>query len=242
MPFASEVVAAGQDQFLSSATPRAGIGTRIATADGRVFRYARASSALVVGAVCQGPATLPLHLGNTPPVVSAGAFAFVYTPGAIGCVANYYADGMLQVDTNPGAGYAYTVSGHDAIVSGTPFMLMLKDPIQVGLTGTSRVGLIPNLYSSVLQMPTTTATGLIAGVAISPIAANEYGWLQTWGLCSVLIAGTPALGATVVAPGAVGGAGEVITAANLVTAQVVGQMAQVGAAGKYGAVYLRIAP
>jgi hypothetical protein len=35
---------------------------------------------------------------------------------------------------------------------------------------------------------------------------------------------------------------EVITTINLVTAQVVGQMAQLGVAGKSNAVYLRIAP
>lgn len=243
MPFVAEIAAVGQGQFTSSATQGAPVGTRIMSADGRVFRYCRASAGpLTAGTVCQGPATLTQHLGNTPPVVPVGATSFIYTPGALGVVANYYLDGLLQVDTNPGAGYSYAISGHDAVTSGTPFMLNLRDPIQVGLTGTSRVGLIPNPYISVIPMPGTTASGIIAGVAIYPIAANEFGWLQTWGLCSCLVGGTPALGATVIAPGASVGTMEVITAANLVTAQIVGQMAQLGVAGKSNAVYLKIAP
>lgn len=243
MPFATELAAVGQGQFTSSAVPLALAGARINTTDGRVFRYCRAGGGpLTAGTVVQGPATLSQHLGNTPPVVPAGATTFVYTPGAIGVVANYYTDGMLQVDTNPGAGFGYAIAGHDAVTSGTPFLLSLRDPIQVGLTGTSRVGLIPNPYGGVIPMPTATATGLLVGVATYPIPAGEFGWLQTWGLCSCLVNGTPALGATVVAPSAAIGAVDVITTTNLVTAQIVGHMAQLGVAGKSNAVFLTIAP
>lgn len=242
MAFANEVAAVGQGQFTGSASPRATLGTRIATNDGRVFRYCQAGGGpLTPGTVCQGPATLSQHLANTPPVVPVGATSFVYTPGAIGVVANYYTEGILQVDTAPGAGYSYVIAGHDAVTSSTPFVLNLRDPIQVGLTGTSRVGLVPNPYSGVIPTPATTASGLIAGVATYPLAAGEYGWLQTWGLCSCVIVGTPALGATVVSPCATIGAVDVITTTNLVTAQRVGRMAQVGAAtGKFNMVFLEI--
>src|SRR4030095_13880383 len=103
MPFATEVAVAGQGQFLSSARSQAVLGTRMPTADGRVFRYCQAGgSALVAGTVVQGPATLAQHLGNTPPVVPVGATSFIYTPGPLGVVANYYCDGLLQVDNNTG--------------------------------------------------------------------------------------------------------------------------------------------
>lgn len=245
MPFATDAIAAGQDLFVSSATPKASLGTRMPVQDGRVFRYCRAGSgaALVAGNVIQGPATIAAHLANTPPVVAIGATSFTYTPGAATATAGYYADGLLQVDTAPGNGYSYAVAGHDAIASGTAFTLNLKDPIQVALTGTSRVGLIPNPYNGAIQMPITTATGLLIGVATYIINAGEYGWIQTWGLCSALVTGTPALGAGVMAPGTVAGAMEVVTTTNLVVAQYVGRMAQAGAAtGKMNAVYLTIAP
>lgn len=243
MPFSTEMAAVGQGQFSSSVAQLATLGSRVMSSDGRVFRYCKAGGGpLTAGTVCQGPATLTQHLANTPPVVPVGATSFVYTPGAIGVATNYYCDGLLQVDTNPGGGYAYAIAGHDAVTSGTPFMLNLRDPIQVGLTGTSRVGLIPNPYNGAIPMPATTATGLLIGVATYPIPAGEFGWVQTWGLCSCLVNGTPALGATVIAPGAVVGAVEVITTTNLVTAQMVGRMAQVGVIGKSNAVYLTIAP
>jgi hypothetical protein len=244
MPFYTEAVVAGQDLFVSSTTPKASVGARMSMQDGRVFRYAKAGSvALVAGNVVQGAPTIAAHLGNTPPVVPIGSTVFTYTPGAATAAAGYYSDGILQVDTGPGAGYSYVVGGHDAIASSTAFALSLRDPIQVGLTGASRVGLIPNPYNGVVQMPVTTATGVLAGVAPYVINANEYGWLQTWGLCSCLVTGTPALGAQVMAPGTAAGAMEVVTTTNLVVAQFVGQMAQVGAgSGKFNAVYLKIAP
>lgn len=242
--FRSPVTAMGQDDFVSSATPAAGLGDRIETDDGRVFRYALAGAVdLVAGNVLQGPAIVPNHLANTPPAVAIGATSFTYTPGASTGTANQYAGGWMQVDTTPGNGYTYEVSGHAAIASSTAFTLYLKDAIQVALTTSSRVGLIANPYRGVIQMPVTTATGTIAGIATYIITAAQYGWIQTWGICSVLIAGTPALGASVMAPGAVAGAAEVIVAAGtLIVAQWVGNMAQVGVNTKNNAVDLRIRP
>jgi hypothetical protein len=135
------------------------------------------------------------------------------------------------------------VSTHGAITSGTAFTLFLKDPIQVALTTSSRVGLIPNKYTGVIQLPATTATGSIVGVAPYIISANQYGWLGTWGLFSVLTTGTPALGATVMGPGTAAGSAQVIVAAGtLIVAQFIGQMAQVGVDGKNCWVDLRINP
>lgn len=242
--FVQESIALGVDDFVSSATAVARLGCRAFTDDGRVYRYAQAGGTdLVAGNVLQSSAILANHLANTPPAVAVGAKSFVYTPGATAGAASLYSDGWLQVDTAPGNGYTYEVSGHPAITASTAFTLLLKDPIQVALTTTSRVGLIANPYKGVIQMPVTTATGTLVGVAPYVIPANYFGWIQTWGICSTLIAGTPALGALVMAPGATAGAAEVVTAAGtLLVAQIVGHMAQVGVAGKNNFVSLRINP
>lgn len=240
----SEVVAIGQDDLISSATPAHPIGTRAVDDTGRVFRYVKAGAVdLVAGNVLQSPAIVALHLANTPPVVAIGATSFSYTPGATGGVADLYQDGFLQVDTAPGPGYTYGVAGHAAITASVAFTLNLKDPIQVALTATSRVGLIQNKYRGVIQMPVTTATGTAVGIATYVITANQYGWIGTWGQFSVLIAGTPALGAIVMAPGAVAGAAEIIVAAGtLIVAQILGSMSQVGVAGKFNYVDVKINP
>lgn len=211
---------------------------------GRTYRYVQAGAVdLVAGNVIQSPAIVPNHLANTPPAVAVGDTSFTYTPGATLGTVNQYGGGVLQVDTTPGNGRMYGVKDHLAFASATAFTLNLEkdDPIQVALTTSSRVGLIQNPYKGVIQMPVTTATGILVGVAVSAITAAYYGWIQTKGLAAVLIAGTPALGATVMAPGAVAGAAQIIVAAGtLIVAQWVGQMAQIGVDTKNNACWLNI--
>lgn len=237
-------VAIGQADFVSSTDKIHRIGARAESDDGRVFRYVKAGAAdLVAGNVIQSPAIVANHLANTPPAVAIGAKEFTYTPGATLGTAAQYEDGFLQVDTTPGNGYTYGVASHAAFASATAFTLKLKDPIQVALTTSSRVGLIANPYNGVIQLPVTTATGTIVGVAGYIITAGQYGWIQTWDLASVLTTGTPALGAMVLGPGTAAGAAQVVVAAgNLIVGQVIGHMAQVGVDGKNNFVHLRINP
>jgi hypothetical protein len=140
-------------------------------------------------------------------------------------------------------GYTYSVLGHAAITSSVAFTLNLKDPIQVALTTSSRLGLIANKYNGVVQLPVTTATGTIVGIATYIITAAQYGWIGTWGQFSVLTTGTPALGAMVMGPGTVAGAAQVVVAAGtLIVAQIIGHMGQVGVNGEADFVEVRINP
>lgn len=243
----SETVILGSDSFSALAFPGAHqLGTRGVDRQGRVYRYAQAGAVdLVAGNVLQSPAIVPNHLANTPPVVALGATSFTYTPGATAGAANLYENGFLQVDTTPGNGYTYGVDSHLAITSATAFTLNLKtaDAVQIALTASSRVGLSPNMWKGVIQFPVTTATGSLAGIATMVIPATQCGWVLTWGRASVLINGTPALGAAVVSPSATtAGSVDVITTTNLVTAQLVGYMAQVGVSTKNNFVDVKIYP
>ena len=230
----------GSDSFSSSATQTVAIGARRYASDGREFRYCLAGgSDLVAGNSIQSSAIVTAHLANTPPAVAVGDKTFTYTPGAATGAANLYAGGYLQVDTTPGNGYTYQVSGHAAIASSTAFTLNLVDAIQVALTTSSRVGLIANPYRNVVQFPATTATGSYVGVAPCIVTTAQFGWLQVSGQASVLISGTPALGAAVVAPSGTAGAVVVMDTTVLVVAQLVGNMAQIGVSGKNNFVNLR---
>lgn len=246
MNLQTETVVSGADSLTPTSDRKHRLGTRMVDRLGRVYRYVQAGLVdLVAGNLIQSPAIVTTHLANTPPAVAIGAASFTYTPGATLGLANQYEDGFLQVDTTPGNGFTYGVDGHLAFAPSAAFTLTLKpdDPIQVALTTSSRVGLIQNPYKGVIQMPVTTATGTLMGVAVCVIPASNFGWIQTWGMCSVLIAGTPALGAIVMGPGAVAGAAEIIVAAGtLIVAQIVGNMAQIGVAGKNNFVLLKINP
>jgi hypothetical protein len=234
----------GQNNWESSATQKANLGSRGITQDGRVFRYALAGAAdLVAGNVIQSPAIIANHLAMTPSAQGIGTFSITATSGATAGAANLYAEGLIDVDTTPGNGYAYGVKDHLAIGSASLFTVNLftDDPLQVALTSSSRVGLIQNIYSGVIQSPVTTATGVIVGVAPYIIKATQYGWIQTAGLASVLVNGTPALGSTVIGTsGTTAGAVDIATATTILTGQQIGIMAQLGVSGKNNWVLLTV--
>src|SRR5262245_5977827 len=216
------------------------LGTVVEPRNGRSYRWCKAGAAnLVAGNVIQSSAIIANHLANTPPAVAIGATSFSYTPGATAGAANLYAEGYLQVDTTPGNGYTYSISGHAAITASTAFTLFLSpdDPIQIALTTSSRVGLVANPYQNVIQSPVTTLTGTTVGVATYIITLAQNGWLQTWGPCSVLMGDTTAVGLSVGVPGGAAGATVAYAAA---TTTLVGQMMQTAVNAKNNFVFLRI--
>lgn len=239
--FTAAVQLFGQDSFTSSTTQLHPLGTRGYTSDGRRFRYAQIGAVdTVAGSLYQGAVPLANHLANTPPAVAIGAKSFTYTPGATAGAANLYAEGYLQVDTTPGNGYTYQVSGHAAITSATAFTLYLVDPIQVALTTSSRVGLLPNSFKNVVVTPTTN-TAAVQGWAPAIVATTAYGWLHTWGPVSALINGTPAITAPVVNSATTAGAVDKwTTAAADVAVTPVGFMLQVGVSAKCNFVMARL--
>lgn len=234
------VVGLAQDSFTSSSSQLHPLGTRAYTTDGRRFRYVQAGAAdLVAGNLIQSAATIPNHLATTATATAIGATSLTFTPGATAGASGLYAEGYLQVDTTPGNGYTYQVSGHPAIASSTALTVTLRDAIQVALTTSSRLGLIANPYKNVI-VAATTATAKIVGVAGYIISATQYGWLNTWGACSTLINGTPAITATVVNGATTAGSVDVWTAAGFPTQNIVGAMMQVGVSTKNNFVFLSI--
>lgn len=233
-----------QNFWESSSTQKHPLGARVATADGRVFRYCKAGAAdLVAGNLEQASAPVANHLALTPSAAALGALQIVATLGATAAAANLYAEGFVQIDTTPGNGYMYTIKDHLAVLSAGVITanLLADDPIQVALTSSSRVGFIANPYSGVIQTP-TTITNAVVGVAPYIITAAQYGWLQTWGPAAVLINGTPAVTAPVMNGATTAGSADVWTAAAQPTGQTIGHMLQVGVSGKNNAVFLTIAP
>ena len=231
----------GQDPFTTSTDQLHSLNSRGYTQDGRRFRYAQVGAVdTVAGSLYQSAVPIANHLANTPPAVAIGAKSFTYTPGATAGAANLYAEGYLNVDSTPGHGYVYQVSGHAAISSATAFTLFLTDSIQIALTTSSRVGLHHNPCKNIIVTPTTN-TAAIQGVAPCVITAAKYGWLQTWGPASVLINGTPGITAPVANSGTTAGAVDVwTTAAAAVAVTPVGYMMQTGVSTKNNLVMLRL--
>jgi hypothetical protein len=236
-----EMQIAPRNLWSSSATQEAPLGARFTTSDGRTFRYCKAGAvALVAGNVIQAPAQITNHQQLTPAAAAIGATSIVAALGATAATANQYAGGWAIIDTTPGEGYAYPISGHAAVSSSGNITINLDraSTVQVALTTSSRVSLQANPYNGVIQSPVTTLTGAVVGVAIYPIAIGEYGWLQTHGPGAVLIAGTPGVGLAVVVPATAAGAVVIDGAAS--ATKVVGSMMVTGVDGKVQAVLLNI--
>jgi hypothetical protein len=233
-------IGVGVDTFSWGSTQLHPLGTMAFSRDGRIFRYCQAgASDLVVGNIVQSAAPVANHLANTPPAVAIGDKSFLYTPGATAGAANLYAEGTLMVDTTPGNGYTYGISGHPAIVSATAFLLTLDDPIQVALTASSRVGLHTHPYKNVIQCPTTVTAPAVGGV-VAPITATQYGWLQTRGPFAALINGTPAVGVGVVTSATTAGAVDVAAVAAEINVRIIGRTMQVGVSTKNNGILLAI--
>ena len=219
----SDPQAAGQPLFSSSATQYHQLGERLVTSDGRVFRYVRAgASDLVVGNMIQAPGEIVNHDTLTPSAAAIGATTITVTLGSTLASVDQYAGGWAVIDTTPGLGYTYPITGHPAAASGATLAVTLGLGVEVALTTGSRVTLTPNPYRGVIQTPITTLTGSAVGAAVFIVVTVEYGWVCVSGTTGVLIAGTPGPGLSVVVPGTSAGAVVVDGAAS--ATQVVGSM------------------
>jgi len=223
----------------SATTPITDLGTRASTRDGREYAYVQAGAApLVTGNVLQAAAPVVLLHNMVVAAAAAGSTLLSITSGATTAPANTYAGGWLVVSTGAGLGYVLSVQSHAEILSAAAFALLLTsdDALPVALTAASRVDLIANPHKGVIQAP-ATLTGAVVGVAVYPIAANEYGWAQKRGVGGVLVDGTPAIGQAVSPSGTVPGA----AAINAGTSIMLGTMLVTGIGGRVQAVNLNIA-
>ena len=117
----------------------------------------------------------------------------------------------------------------------TSIVFQLEDPIITALTTSSEACVIANPYNGVIINP-TTPTGKPVGVAISKIAAGNFGWIQTKGAVSCLNDGGTAVGLAV-APSQ-GTAGAVKTGAT--TLDSVGSALQAGVTTEYRIIDIRL--
>lgn len=204
---AVQVVAQGL--YDSSSAQLHNYGELVHTNDGRAFRYCEAGgTALVSGSLYQGVAE---NTSDADLAVAAASIGdeTVTTTSTVTVSANEYANGFLVVNTTPGLGKVYAIKSHPA-ASGAVVTITLADPIEVALTSSSRVTLVSNPYKDVVIAP-TTETGPLAGVAVCPIAANEFGWLGVGGPQPMLAEGSITVGIPVVRSDTTAGAVETVS-------------------------------
>lgn len=184
-----------QDVMSESSIQMAELGAVGRTNDGRTFRYVKAGAvALVPGKLQQSSATVANHQNVT--VYAAAAIAATTVTATLGATAatlNQYAGGLMIVNDETGQGYSYKIKGNNAVDASGVITITLEDPLIVALDTTSQISLVANPYNGVIVNP-TTPTGVPVGVAVYPITATYYGWIQVRGLCSLLNDSNTAVG------------------------------------------------
>jgi hypothetical protein len=227
------------------------LGTQIIQQDGRKYRFAKAGGAdLVIGDIIQAAATVANHVNTTAAANAVGVRTLTTTLGATAATIDQYFQGFAMISVTPGAGQAYSFDTTPVVASAGSFVgtLAAGHAIRVALTTTSRVDLIKSPYDNVIQSPITTATGVIAGVAVSVIATSEtgnnFGWLQTRGLAAVLTSGTVLLGAEAIVPSLAAGSINAALVTELGSTQssevTVGQVQRVAATAAWSTIFLKL--
>lgn len=204
-----------QDVHTTSAEPRAKLGDKVMTADGRVYRYAKAGgTALDAGKLVVAADEVANHTNIVAGADAAvGATEITVTLGATAATVNQYAEGFVVINDAAGEGIAYKIASHGAADGATDLVIKLEDPIQVALTeDTSEVSLVKNIYDSVVISAVDQADAVV-GVPNVAVAADEYFWVQTGGVCAVLADEAVAKGLAVTTGTGVAGAVEAVDAA-----------------------------
>lgn len=235
--FTGYVQAAPNDVHSSSSTQELNLGARAMLQDGREFVYVKAgASALVAGKLQQAPAIVANHQNIAVAAAAAiGDKSVTVTLGATAATADQYAGGFLVVNDADGEGYVYKIEGNPAADSAGSLVVSLADELIEALTTSSEVCLIPNLYNGVIINP-TTATNAPVGIAVSDIAANEYGWLQVKGPAPCLSQGAITVGLGIAPSGSVAGAVAVVAA----TTNQIGSALQAGVDTEYRTVFVTL--
>lgn len=218
-----------QQLYSSDSKSHHKLGETVFANDGRAFRYCKAGgTALVVGKLQQASAE-NTGLQNLTAVAAAVGDTTIAASSTVTVTANEYAEGFAIVTVTPGVGQQFKVSGHAAYTAAAP-TFSISESVRVALTTTSRIDLVRNPYSGVIVNP-ATATSAPIGVAIYPVVASEYGWVQVGGVATILSDGGSTVGTNVSASNATAGAVEAA-----VTAQAAIGVAVTGVATtEYGA-------
>lgn len=161
------------------------LGAVGATADGRVFRYAKAGASNLAAGKLLVNADLDSNVTNQTVAAAAAIGATSVTMNVGGAVtADAYKDGYLTVNDATGEGITYAVDGNTS--GSSTVVVTLKEPLQVALVAsTSEVTLKKNTWDSVVISATDQADQPV-GVSNTAVTAAYYFWCQTRGECAVL--------------------------------------------------------
>jgi len=187
-----ELTLGGADIYASSAVPSMMIGQLIWDGKtGKAFRYVlNGTSALVVGNLIQASVRTAQH--ENLAIGTAAAIGDKYlqvTNGTTTIVPADFIGGTIGVYTAGTVAICdeYTIIGiGGTLTTGGALKVYTDKPVRYVYSTSATVNLKKSPWSGVIQAPITTATEMPVGVAVYPIPASEYGFIQTHGVTAML--------------------------------------------------------
>lgn len=224
-----------------SSTQKHPLGTRLQLGD-RVYHYAYTSETLSAGKLaCSLNTIFTDALANTAHPVGTKSVS-INASAAI--AVNQLVDGYVVIKSGTGAGEFYKIKSNPAIDSGANGTIVLYDGL-VTAWSTSDTKLTYEVSMFRLQEHNTGSVEQVIGVPNVAITDEYFFWAQTWGPCSVLMAGAD--GAAIGERDLVASTGTVgaVEKSDAVGRQVVANMmtdAADNANAEYSLVYLKLIP
>ena len=216
------------------------LGARGVAPNGDIYRYTRLAADVSAGYLLTALAKEANHVNLALSAAAAIGDKVIYpTTGATAVDAHEYDEGIVNFNDVSPEGEWYTISAHEANAGSLVTTVHISPSLKTAATTSSEVSLIRNPWNrpAVSQLIAERAAGVT--VQDWDVSANDYGWLKTRGLCSVLVDTqniTKGYRATI--SDSVNGAVGVMS--DLDAECEVGQMIDTGTATEFNAIYLTI--
>ncbi|MFX0209378.1 MAG: hypothetical protein ACFFDT_25565 [Candidatus Hodarchaeota archaeon] len=183
--------ASTQGIYEESSTQKLPLGTKVEFSDGRVFRYAYIGGSSINRGCIVGPDYSAKCYVETDDVITAAAIGATTVDITLASItANQFAGGYLHITDDTGEGYTYRIKSNDATdgaAGSGKIRLTLYDPLIAALDATTDFAITGCMYNYLVIFDATGGDDfLVSGVTPITFTANYYGWIQTWGVCTIL--------------------------------------------------------
>jgi hypothetical protein len=175
-------------------SPVVAIGTRAALADGRVFYYARSTSATALGAglLCMAEiADADMDDMVTGTTVVGDTVILMTSAGSKTYAANELAEGYFcYAAGTTGGGIAYKIKSHNATGATAEYTINLYDGLAIAGSSDAKATVGKNPWMDPVIATQASQPGIPTGVPQMTVPAGDsttqYYWSQTWGAAGVV--------------------------------------------------------
>jgi hypothetical protein len=222
----------------TSSSKQHAIGEKYVDEFNKVYRYVKAGAANLAAGKLVVTADADANVVNKTVARTYAVGAKEIIVDAAGAVvADAYADGTITISDATGEGVNYRVTGNTATAGAGEITVSLAEPLTSALTvDVSEYTLVKNSFDSVVISATDQAD-MAVGVPNVAITANEFGWVQTGGVCATLADEAVVRGLALTIGTGVAGA---VEAADAVGEQIVGVAQNTLVDTEYTSIFLTI--